>query len=166
MSILNTPSGMDTYILPDDDTAAKAAVIALIASAKTKIRLAMYTLTDPNLIDEISKAATRGITDILIALDESEAHRSYERRAISTLRTQLGTPRMAFTQSSARNMIMHQKVCTIDDTTVISGSTNWTTEGWIESNTLTIVRNAPLAQYHSKNIEALAAFGTAHIPQA
>lgn len=165
MATLNTPTGVDTYRLPTDDTAASAAVLALLNGATTKIRLAMYSLTDDAIISAIIAADLRGL-DILLALDWHQAHLHWEQQAIALMRAALTPAKVVYTTAPVTHMQMQARVATIDDATTIDGSTNWATEAISgEQNQLLIIRSATLTIANSATIDALAAWGAAHLPQ-
>jgi phosphatidylserine/phosphatidylglycerophosphate/cardiolipin synthase-like enzyme len=166
MPLLQTHPTVDHYEMPADATPARSAVTALLTAATKKIRLAMYTLTDPTLITAIIAAANRGIPDIKIVLDWSQAHAHYESMAIAILRKTLGPSRVIYTTSPIKSAMMHLKACTIDDATLIAGSTNWTTEAWEEANELTVTTDGATAAAMSAAIDALAVYGSTHLPQA
>jgi phosphatidylserine/phosphatidylglycerophosphate/cardiolipin synthase-like enzyme len=103
---------------------------ALIASAKTSIDLASYSLTDPVVIDALNAAALRGVR-IRIVLDPRERH-DFARLSdlADTVRIKRGGP------------FMHLKSYVIDSATLRTGSANFSTSGEnAQDNDLIVIRD-------------------------
>ncbi len=110
---------IDIYLLPDPRGYSFFALKNLIQSAKINVKLAMFTLTHPNLIDEIIDAKRRGV-DISIVVDYNSgmgsSAKEIERLKAAGVKTFLSTG----------SQLMHHKFVYIDNKTLALGSANWT----------------------------------------
>ncbi len=94
-------------------------IIENIDDANEFINIAMYTFTDREIAQAITRAKDRGV-DIKIYLDRSQVNAKYSKSryfvniAIEDIRI------------SSNNYIMHNKFAVIDNKIVITGSYNWT----------------------------------------
>lgn len=90
-----------------------------IEMAKTSIFVAMFTLTDPNLIRSLALAHQRGV-DVTIILDH------YTAQGASSLSVTYLEDHGVNLRFSQGLQLLHHKLAYIDKKQVILGSTNWT----------------------------------------
>ncbi len=109
------------YLLPDIKNRALCDLINRIEEAKDTIYLAMFSLTHPKLLEALIGASNRGVKIYLY---------------IDKLNTQNPSPLLAkLIECSFEVMIqkepvlLHHKLCLIDEKTLIAGSANWTKSG-------------------------------------
>lgn len=124
-----------TYFSPDDDT--QQVFLDFIRSAKEHLRVAVYGLHLPPLIDEIVDMHKSGV-DIALVVDHTQARGKYERPEIQQLR-ESGIPLMEGT--SEKHHIMHHKFAVRDKSDVLSGSWNFSQSASLESNYFDIVES-------------------------
>jgi phosphatidylserine/phosphatidylglycerophosphate/cardiolipin synthase-like enzyme len=97
------------------------AVIDLFNQATTTAHVAIYSLTEPQIVDAIIAAHGRGV-NVYILADAAESKSSNQATLISKL-TQAGVDvRLAVRQKA----LMHNKVGIFDGKTICTGSFNWT----------------------------------------
>jgi phosphatidylserine/phosphatidylglycerophosphate/cardiolipin synthase-like enzyme len=103
---------------------------ALIATARTTIDLASYSLTDPIVVDALNEAQRRGVK-IRIVLDPRERHDFVRLGDLSdTVRIKRGGP------------FMHLKSYEIDGLTLRTGSANFSASGEnAQDNDLIVIRD-------------------------
>jgi phosphatidylserine/phosphatidylglycerophosphate/cardiolipin synthase-like enzyme len=141
-SLGTTPATND----PEFDCA--KAIIDLFDQAKSTIHVAIYSLTEPNIVDAMIRANSRGVKVEIVA-DETESKSVTQARMIKKL-TQSGVNvRVAIRQKS----LMHNKVAIFDNQTICTGSFNWTVNA--EKNNdenLLIVDGQDLASDYEKYV--------------
>ncbi len=114
-SLGTTPATKD----PKFDCA--SAVISLFNQAKKTVHVAIYSLTEPNIVNAIIAANKRGVKVAIVA-DATESKNANMASIIKKL-TQAGVDiRLAVRQKA----LMHNKVGIFDSHTVCTGSFNWT----------------------------------------
>jgi phosphatidylserine/phosphatidylglycerophosphate/cardiolipin synthase-like enzyme len=134
-----------TYFAPYDD--AETAVVTLVQSAKSKIRLADYSYNLENLTQALIEAHKNGI-DVSLVLDRSQSAGSTEKPRIVELAS-AGVPMVIGT--SSEHKIMHSKFIVVDDTVVASGSYNFTGTAEHEDNFLDIEHSVERAKAFTDN---------------
>lgn len=90
-----------------------------ILAAKEYVLLAMYTLTDLQMIDALKKAKANEI-EILLIFDQRQMHNN------QSIFFTLNNAGLTFRTLEVENASMHHKFIVIDDITTITGSFNWT----------------------------------------
>ncbi len=99
-----------------------AAVIGLFNQAKKTVHVAIYSLTEPSIVNAMIAANKRGVKVAVVA-DATESKNANQAAMIKQL-TQAGVDvRLAVRQTA----LMHNKVGIFDGQTVCTGSFNWTT---------------------------------------
>lgn len=96
------------------------AIIDLFDQAKNTAHVAIYSLTEPNIVDAMIRANSRGVNVEIIAdaIQSKSATQAYMIRKL----TQSGVNvRIATRQKS----LMHNKVAIFDNQTICTGSFNW-----------------------------------------
>ena len=141
-SLGTTPATSD----PKFDCA--SAVIALFNQAKKTAHVAIYSLTEPNIVNAMIAAHRRGVKLAVVA-DATESKNPNQAAMIKKL-TQAGVDvRLAVRQRA----LMHNKVGIFDAQTICTGSFNWTNNA--EKNNdenLLVVDGADLASDYEKYV--------------
>lgn len=124
------------------------AIIDLFDQAKNTVHVAIYSLTEPNIVNAIIRANQRGVNIEIIA-DAIQSKSAKQAYVIKEL-TQAGiNVRLAIRQKS----LMHNKVAIFDNQTICTGSFNWTVNA--EENNdenLLIVDGQDLANDYEKYV--------------
>ncbi len=119
---LNTKVGgqeLELWLLPDPRGHALTELRKHIRTAKHSIRIALFTFTHPNLVDEVIEAQRRGVhVSIVIDMNSGLGASS---KAIERLKKANVPVRL-----SRGLQLLHHKFIYIDEQTLITGSANWT----------------------------------------
>lgn len=107
------------WLLPEEASCSLEETLALMKSAKEEIRLVMFTLTHPRLIDALIKAHERGVR-VECLLDHYTAEGA-SKTSFDTL-TSHGVP----VYLSLGQQLLHHKWALFDGKTLLTGSANWT----------------------------------------
>jgi phosphatidylserine/phosphatidylglycerophosphate/cardiolipin synthase-like enzyme len=141
-SLGTTPATSD----PKFDCA--SAVISLFSQVKKTAHVAIYSLTEPNIVNAMIAANKRGIKVAVVA-DNTESKNANMAAMIKKL-TKAGIDvRLAVKQT----FLMHNKVGIFDGQTICTGSFNWTNNA--EKNNdenLIVVDGADLAADYEKYV--------------
>jgi len=125
-----------------------SAVISLFNNAKQTAYVAIYSLTEPNIVNAMIAANKRGIKVAVVA-DNTESKNANMAAMIKKLTQACIDVRLAVKQTS----LMHNKVGIFDGQTVCTGSFNWTNNA--EKNNdenLLVVDGADLAADYEKYV--------------
>ncbi|EDS6807269.1 phospholipase D family protein [Salmonella enterica subsp. enterica serovar Legon] len=98
---------------------AQTLVLDTINSAQSSIRMMAYSFTDPDIMKALANASKRGV-DIRIVIDENGNTSAASREAIKTMRL-FNIP----LRIDGDFAIQHDKVIIVDETTVQTGSYNY-----------------------------------------
>jgi len=100
------------------------AIIDLFAAARKTAHVAIFTLTEPRIVDAMVAAHERGvaITVVADAQQSQSPGNPAQRKAIAKLRRAGIAVRLAVKQTA----LMHNKVGIFDAKTICTGSFNWT----------------------------------------
>lgn len=110
---------VELWLLPDPRGHALQELRKKIRTARKSIRIALFTLTHPLLIDEIIAAHTRGVdTQVII---DMHSGLGASRKAIEKLKA--ASVPISMSQGI---QLLHHKFILIDDHTLVTGSANWT----------------------------------------
>ena len=125
-----------------------SAVIGLFNEAKKTVQVAIYSLTEPNIVDAMIAAHNRGVTLGVVA-DATESKNAKQAAMIQKL-VQAGIDvRLAVRQTA----LMHNKVGIFDGRTVCTGSFNWTTNAEKHNDeNLLVLDGADLAADYEKYV--------------
>lgn len=148
--MLTYPAQITTYLTPADGDAALAALLALINSAKERVRVLMYGFDHPQLVDALAAAHTRGV-DVQLVLDHTQACGPSEVAALHRLLLTLPAANIRIGTSPVDHQILHIKAVVVDGLNVASGSLNWSPSAFKQINSLDICSSADAAA----GIEAL-----------
>jgi len=110
------------FLLPDYKNRALFALIREIDKAQSSLKLAMFSLSHPSILHALEKAAKRGV-DISLYIDKLNLTKPSE-----PLKQFIAQCRKVYTQNSP--VLLHHKLCLIDNRLVIGGSANWTKSGF------------------------------------
>ncbi len=110
---------IELWLLPDPKGHALADLKKKIRTARKSVKIALFTLTHPVLINECIEAKKRGV-DVTVVLD---MHSSLGASANAVEELQRGGVKILTSQGS---QLMHHKLLYIDDHTLVTGSANWT----------------------------------------
>ncbi|NGX38776.1 MAG: Cardiolipin synthase [Chlamydiae bacterium] len=110
---------LHSFLLPDFGKEALAHLEEELRSAKKGIRVAMFTLTHPRLVDALIEAINNNIP-VEIAIDRY-TEKGASKKAITRLRE--AGAKIIVSQGSE---LLHHKWALIDESTLIMGSANWT----------------------------------------
>lgn len=137
----------DFWLLPEKESDALKRLLSEIDSAQNKIRIAIFTITHPEIANALLAAHKRGVK-IKIAVDLF-TERGASHRFIETLEN-AGIP----IYCSQGQQLLHHKWALIDDTTLIIGSANWTKAAFT-LNQDCILFLSPLSKSQKKIIKSL-----------
>ena len=129
-----------TYFSPDD--ALDQALLDLVKSATSSIRIADYSFNLIPLVDDLIAKHEAGV-DVKLVLDRSQAGGKTERLQLNRLE-QAGVPFVEGT--SEKHRIMHNKFCVVDNEWVLAGSYNFTSLAESENNYFDIEHSPERAQ--------------------
>ena len=133
------------WLLPD--YSALHAIKDKIDEARLSIFVAMFTLTQTDLIEALIRAKNRGV-QVKVALDR------YTARGASKKAAQRLSDAGIETFFSAGLTLLHHKWAYIDGKELILGSTNWTEAAFRKNDDLLLFLNS-LTQSHKAQIESL-----------
>ena len=97
------------------------AIIDLFNQTKKTAHVAIYSLTEPSIVDAVIAAHKRGV-EVAIVTDNTESKNSYMATMIQKLVQAGVNVRLAIHQTA----LMHNKIGIFDGQTVATGSFNWT----------------------------------------
>lgn len=139
-------SEVRAYFSPQDPVIQEG-IVASVEKAKATIDIAMFYLTEPNVVDALVKAAGRGV-GVRVILDALAAHHG------SSPVDEMKAAGIKLRVESWGGK-MHMKTAVIDSATTIIGSMNWSIAGATKNDESTLViKNQALAielgQYYEK----------------
>lgn len=147
---------IETYFSPDEDT--KGKFLEFIQGTQTHLRIAIYGLHLPELVDSLIKLHNQGV-DVALVCDHTQARGTYERPEILQLRA-AGIP--LWEGTSQKHRILHHKFAVRDQDTVLAGSWNFSQSASDEANYFDIIKQAVRAQRFLKIWDELAEFIKLH----
>ena len=124
------------------------AVIGLFNQAKKTAHIAIYSLTEPEIVNAMIAANKRGVKVAVLA-DATESKNANQAAMIKAL-TQAGIDvRLAVRQTA----LMHNKIGIFDGKTICTGSFNWTTNAEKHNDeNLLVVDGVDLAADYEKYV--------------
>ena len=106
-------------------------LIDCINTSSSSIKVAMFTLTHPLLVDALIQAKNRGVI-IEVILDRNSSKgaslKAFEKLKMNNIKVFL----------SNGSQLMHHKIALIDQSTLIMGSTNWTVAAFEKNQDLLV----------------------------
>ncbi len=109
----------EIWLLPDKKLKALSKLISTVHAAKKTIKIAMFTLTHPEIADALIAAKQRGV-HVEVAIDYYTAKGASEKCI-----AQLETAGIEILLSQGKELL-HHKWALFDDHLLIMGSANWT----------------------------------------
>ncbi|WP_213357769.1 phospholipase D-like domain-containing protein [Chlamydiifrater phoenicopteri] len=115
---------IDYFAFPEDSERGLNRILKLINNAKYSIKVGMFALTEPHLLNALYEAHSRGV-DTQIIIDKSYAPLT-KQTLIEECRCEEDFPIWIKTSKYK----LHHKFAWIDDSILISGSANWSRNGF------------------------------------
>ena len=137
----------EIWSLPHPMDGAINKIITLIDSAKSSIRICMFTFTHQGICIALTEAAHRGVR-VEVVLDGYAAEGSSKHIA-EALQAQ-----HIVMLKAKKGKLLHHKWCLIDEKTLIMGSTNWTKAAF-KKNDDTLIFLDPLTKDQLKTINTI-----------
>lgn len=124
------------------------AVIDLFNQAKKTAHVAIYSLTEPNIVNAMIEAHKRGV-EVAVVVDKTESKNASMAIMIKKL-VQAGVDiRIATRQRS----LMHNKIAVIDNHIVCTGSFNWTVSAEkLNDENLIVIEGTDVAADYEKYV--------------
>ena len=120
---------------------AQEAILDKLETAKTEIDVAMYILSNQELADALIAAQRRGSL-VRVLLDGSEDEHLFSRgKYLYNSGVHVRIDRSHMLSPDETQGIMHNKFAIIDDTTIITGSYNWTNAAEIHNDENVLILN-------------------------
>ena len=143
---VDDPALLVATTLPSDDIHPLA--IDVIDSARTRLDLALFVITDTPIVHALERAAERGVS-VRVLLDPSQ--RSSDPSAAA-----LRNAGISLRMYASAGELLHAKVVVADDETVLFGSANWSSGGFVRNHEVDVkIPHAPLvARAFEEQIEA------------
>jgi len=142
---LHVPVGgqeVDLWCLPDPKGNALYFLKKMLKSARQSIKVALFTLTHPGLVDELILAHRKGVK-VEVVLDLYSALGA-SAESVKALK-HAGVP----VQMNKGVQLFHHKFALIDDRTLIAGSANWTKAAFLKNSDYLIVLHNLLPEQRS-----------------
>lgn len=138
---------IELWFLPSSGKTAYHRLMNLLYGAKSSLRIAMYTLTHPQLIEAIVDARDRGV-NVEVVLDRTQAQDQgnvgYRKLMDAGIKVGLSTS----------DDLLHYKMAWIDESILVNGSANWTISAFNRNNECFLVIN-PLDAKQNEVIKGL-----------
>lgn len=136
---------IEIWLLPDKKNIALDRVINIIRSANKTIKVAMFTLTHPRLIEEIINAKKRKVITTVVV--DYHSGNGASAKAIEKLKKENIEVLL-----SRGPELLHHKYLLVDEKTLVCGSANWTKAAFSQNrDLLLIINNLNPSQKHFMN---------------
>jgi phosphatidylserine/phosphatidylglycerophosphate/cardiolipin synthase-like enzyme len=123
------------WFAPEQGTVISKEIINLIDSAQKSVLVSVYDINSPAIVNELVRKKLNGV-DVKVVMDDREAQ--YEFSTVAPLKKN----GILKTDTSSSNY-MHNKFMVVDSEEVLTGSTNWTYNGFFENNNNSILVDSP-----------------------
>lgn len=123
---------VEIWLLPDPRGHALTDLRKKIRSAHKSIRIALFTFTHPQLLDEVIQAQKRGVA-ITVVVD---MHSSYGASAKTIDRLKKAGVKILVSRGV---QLLHHKFIYIDDRLLVAGSANWTKSAFYKNSDCIVV---------------------------
>jgi phosphatidylserine/phosphatidylglycerophosphate/cardiolipin synthase-like enzyme len=120
-------------------------LISVINSASSTLDIAIYSLTKKDIVQAIAAAKDRGVA-VRIITDKIESESASQSKALNTLKAD-GIP----IKINHHSGLMHMKVTIADNSTVTTGSYNYTNEATYENDEVLVIIHGPTAAQDFSN---------------
>ena len=117
--------------------------------AKKVVLIALYGFNNPALAEELTQLAQRGV-NVRVKVDTAKGAEKKESKLMATLKAVGVSVRTV--AAAGRN---HNKFAVVDDSTVISGSYNWTVKAESNFENLLVLNCPELAKRYTEEWEAI-----------
>ena len=117
--------------------------------AKKVVLIALYGFNNPALAEDLTKLAQRGVT-IRVKIDTAKGADKKESRLAASLKAAGVT-----VQTVAADGRNHNKFAVVDDSTVITGSYNWTVKAESNFENLLVLNCPELAKQYASEWESI-----------
>lgn len=145
LPVLSDGTVIESYFAPTDDAETNA-IVRAINAAVTKINMRTFFLTSQTVVDALEDAKDRGV-NVRIILDAASAHNEFSlHEGLRTYGISVKVESWGGTE--------HIKALSVDGTTVVLGSQNFTFSGNTSSDENTLyIRNQPMAAAYDAAFE-------------
>ncbi len=126
-----------SYYFPRAGQHPDIALADVINSSKSSLDIAIYSLTKPNIVNAIAAAKKRGVA-VRIITDRDESSSKSQARELNIL-IGAGIP----IKINSHKGLMHLKVTIADDSTVTTGSYNYTNEATYDNDEVLVIIQSP-----------------------
>ena len=151
---------MDTQVIFTRSRSGADIIEDLIRSAARSVVAALYRFNNPRLASALQDARRRGV-DVRICLNDNDHYE--ENRAAQEVLAGIQVPFRLSQGRDGKGSKMHHKFLVADETTVATGSYNWTPESESRNHeNLIVLRDRALAEAYSTEFESL--WGEAQAP--
>ncbi len=141
------PNQVKIFFSPQDACAKE--VIRQIDGAKSSIYIAMYFFTSREIAQALVKARQRGV-EVRVCLNAADG--DYDKYSKDIYLRNNGIP----VRTIKGKGIMHNKFCIIDETTILTGSYNWTKRAEFENDENVLVINSrEIAEIYKEEFDRL-----------
>src|SRR5262245_54225091 len=120
-----------------------------LKQARKEVLIALYGFNNPALAEDLTKLAQRGVK-IRVKIDTAKGGEKKESKLIATLKA-AGVDVQAVA-ADGRN---HNKFAVVDDSTVITGSYNWTVKAESNFENLLVLSCPELAKRYTEEWQAI-----------
>lgn len=137
-SAQSTPANV-SYYFPRGGGDAEGALINVISSANHSLDIAIYSFTDQKVADAVLSARSRGVS-VRVITDKQESGGKYQKKVLQKLISDSIPVRI-----NTHKGLMHLKVSIADNSTVTTGSFNYTTGAQENNDEVFVVMNSRTA---------------------
>jgi phosphatidylserine/phosphatidylglycerophosphate/cardiolipin synthase-like enzyme len=125
-------------------------LVNVINSANSTLDIAIYSLTEEDIVNAIAAAETRGVS-VRILTDKSESKTASQSNALDSLKAD-GIP----IKINSHSGLMHMKVTIADNSTVTTGSYNYSNEATYENDEVLVIIHSPsIAQVWDNEFQSM-----------
>lgn len=130
-----------------DKTTCLDKVVDIIDNSKNYIRIMSYSFTLSDIVNSLCKAKDRGV-DVEVLIDKGAAR---SKKAITLLTALQACGGRVYVDNSSVP-IAHNKIMMVDNTTMTTGSVNWSANGFFKNaENMLIIRNDPIFYKYMDN---------------
>ena len=126
-----------SYYFPRAGQRADLELIDVINSADNSLDIAIYSLTKTNIVNAIVGAEKRGVTVRIITDREESSYKAQEKEL--NILSRAGVP----IKINSHPGLMHLKVTIADDSTITTGSYNYTNEATYDNDEVLVIIHSP-----------------------